>query len=278
MPTATHPTTSTTTRALEVLHENVERIRNGDEWRRALEFRSRFHKYSFSNAFLIALQHPSATMVAGYRKWQELGRQVRKGEKSIGILAPMTRKIRDEADEERIVVTGFRTASVFDVSQTDGPEIPDVPRPTLLNGDDEAAIRMLLHAEGFARDLGLKVAYVPQGELHGAMGSYPPATGWIRVREDVSPKQQLKTLVHEIAHGILHSKIDDRQSHSLIELEAESAAYLVADGLGLDTSAYSFHYVAHYAVDAELLLKSGDAAVKAADQILAALTAPRGNA
>src|SRR5690625_4915918 len=104
--------------ALERLQTAVFDLLTSDGWIKALRFRAQFHSYSFFNSLLILSQLPTATLVSGYRKWKEMGRQVRKGERGIRILAPMLRK--DPDDEERKVLTGFREVSVFDVSQTDG--------------------------------------------------------------------------------------------------------------------------------------------------------------
>ena len=259
-------------RALELLAANVERIQSTDQWKAALEVRARFHKYSFNNCMLIAIQAPEARLVAGYRKWQEMGRQVRKGEKSIAILAPMVKKVElDDGTEERRVI-GFRAASVFDVSQTDGEPLPEPEMPKLLNGDDEAAIRFRTQAEEHARTLGMTVEYVPADALDGANGTYTPSTRAIQVRDDTSPKQQLKTLIHEIAHGIMHSDPTERTSTRVTELEAETCAFVTCQTLGLDTGDYSFAYLAHWADSHEDLLKLGDRALKAAESLTAALT------
>jgi N-terminal domain of anti-restriction factor ArdC len=145
-----------TDRARRLLEESVADLASSEGWTRYLESRSRFHSYSFGNVMLIAFQRPGATRVAGYRKWQELGRQVRKGERGISILAPMVRKVdRDDGTEPDRVVSGFRTVSVFDVSQTDGEPIPEHPC-RVLTGDGPEGLEAALLAHAAAE--GLTVA------------------------------------------------------------------------------------------------------------------------
>lgn len=263
-------TATRTNRAYETLTENVERIRSSEQWKAALQVRAKLHNYSFSNVMLIALQCPDATMIAGYRKWQELGRQVRKGEKSIAILAPMVKKMKDDDGEEKRRVIGFRAASVFDVSQTDGEELPMPPAPQLLDGDGEAIDAAYQRVVELAGTLGSKVELVDPETLGTANGAYYLATKAIVIRSDLSPLHRLKTAIHEVAHAMMHNGASDRQ---LGEVEAESTAYLVSDALGFDTGSYSFAYVAGWAGETDALLKAGDRACKAADQIITAITA-----
>lgn len=259
--------------ALELLHENVEEIRNSEQWKRALDVRAKLHSYSFSNAMLIALQCPDATMVAGYRKWQDLGRQVRKGEKSIAILAPMVKKEEDEETGEKVrKVIGFRAARVFDVKQTDGEEIPEPPQPQILDGHEEGAQAAYARLCEYVHGLGCTIETCSPEELPGnAHGCYELDSKRIRVRNDVPALQLLKTAIHETAHAVLHSDGVRREELHVVELEAESAAYLVARELGFDTGAYSFHYLAHWTGDTDDLIKSGDRALKAAESITQAL-------
>src|SRR5207244_9968641 len=119
----------------EQLVEGVRALTTSEDWVRALEQAARFHRYSWRNSLLIALQRPEATRVAGYRTWQSLGRQVRRGEHGIAILAPMVYRKRDDAEETDalVVLRGFKVVSVFDVAQTEGEELPDVA-PSRLEG------------------------------------------------------------------------------------------------------------------------------------------------
>ena len=221
LPTLTKPNP-----VLERLHAGVIELLDSKAWQEALRFKTKFYSYSFNNALLIYLQRPDASLVAGYRRWQELGRQVRKGETSIAILAPIVRRVegQKEGEDEKQVV-GFRSARVFDVSQTDGEPLPEVPQPVLLTDDGEAVRVALVRAEALAAAKGFPIVY---GELHGsALGSFSVTKRVIKVRSDLPPLQTLKTLVHELAHGLMHAdpKADDKRH--LVELEAESCAFLV---------------------------------------------------
>lgn len=263
-------------KALAHLHTQVAATLNSDTWKAALAFRRRLqHPYSLTNLLLIHSQRPDATMVAGFHKWREVGRNVRKGEKGIMILAPLTRKRENDAGEEERAVFGFRTAYVFDVSQTDGEEIPLIPKPTLLEGSDDAASEAVAILEALIKQRGwaLKEGGLPDG----ALGSWTPAALTVRIRPDLAPLQRAKTLAHEIAHAAAEHGIS-KDERVTAELEAETTAYLVMDSLGLDTGDYSFAYLSNWmggakALDA--LLEAGRRATKLADDILDALTAIR---
>src|SRR5690554_1322316 len=121
--------------ALATLQTKVADMLNSNTWKEALAFRKNFHQYSMTNVLLIWAQKPDATQVAGYRKWQELGRQVRKGEKSLAVLAPIIVKDKDSDDPNARKLVGFKTARVFDISQTDGDDIPTLPTPTILTSE-----------------------------------------------------------------------------------------------------------------------------------------------
>ena len=256
-----------THRAAVLLTESVKRLLNSETYRDALRFRAEFQtRYSFRNLWLLFIQKPDAAMVAGYRKWQEVGRQVKKGEKSLAILAPLTKKDKETGEVE---VFGFRSASVFDISQTEGEPLPELPRPVVLE-DDTAHIREVLgRLEHFTRISGFTLSY---RRLASAFGSYSPSTKNIILGNDLPPLQRLKTLVHEVAHGLLHqdTPLTEATRH-LEELEAESCAFIVLHSLGLDTSRYSFPYLANWAENPEELLPAAERASQAADTLLAAL-------
>lgn len=260
-----------THRAAVLLAESVERLLNSETYRDALRFRAEFQtRYSFRNMWLIFIQKPDASMVAGYKKWEEYERYVKKGEKSLAILAPLTKRDKETGEIE---VYGFRSASVFDVSQTDGEPLPEMPRPVVLE-DDTAHIRATLgRLEHFTRMSGFTLSY---RRLASAFGSYSPATKSIILGNDLPPLQRLKTLVHEVAHGLLHQDTPlTEASRHLEELEAESCAFIVLHSLGLDTSRYSFPYLAHWVEQPEDLLPAAERASKAADTILTSLAASR---
>ncbi|HET9028270.1 MAG TPA: ArdC-like ssDNA-binding domain-containing protein [Trueperaceae bacterium] len=255
--------------ALDILHKGVTDLMTSDGWKRALQFRQRFHNYSYMNTLLILGQRPDATLVAGYRTWQTSNRYVRKGEKGIAILAPLL--VRDPDDHDQLNLVGFKTVYVFDLSQTEGEPIPQRDSPRLLLDTPEAKVRLAgLHFRlaMFCASQGVRVSWDFQHEH--ALGVYRPADKRIAIRPGLSHTQAFKTLCHEAAHMLLHTGGGSRHS---AELEAETAAFLVSHAIGIDTSSYSFAYLASWTDSLEDLIQAGDRASKAADQILEQLTA-----
>lgn len=255
--------------ALDILHKGVTDIMTSDGWKRALEFRQRFHNYSYMNTLLILAQRPAATLVAGYRTWQASNRFVRKGEKGIAILAPLL--VRDPDDRDQLNLVGFKTVYVFDLSQTEGEPIPQRDSPRLLLDTPEAKVKLAgLHFRlaMFCASQGVRVSWDFQHKH--ALGVYRPATKHIAIRPGLSHTQAFKTLCHEAAHMLLHTGSENRHS---AELEAETTAFLVANAIGIDTSTYSFAYLASWTDSLEDLIQAGDRASKAADQILGQLIA-----
>jgi antirestriction protein ArdC len=227
----------TTTDLIQQLTEGVAALTSTQEWERWLRAQRAFHRYSFSNVLLILRQSPQATRVAGFHRWHELGRFVRKGEQGIAILAPVTRRVEADDDPDALtsVVAGFRAAYVFDVSQTDGEPLPEVAH--LLDGDDPAGASVRLEKVAAELSYSVTVTQLP-GERYGDCA---PELRRIRISDRLAPAHQVKTLAHELAHAILHEQFEDR---GLAELEAESVAYIVCQELALDSSAYSFGYLA----------------------------------
>lgn len=224
---------------IAALTKGVSNLTTSEGWQRYLTFQSRFHRYSYGNALLIAAQRATATRVAGFNTWRTMNRFVRKGEKAIWILAPMLYKKPDaeRGDDDR-VIRGFKFVSVFDVAQTDGEELPTVC--SRLDGDDPAGAYDILFE--LARSIGFTVV---QHEFDTTTnGDCSHRDQRIRVEMRNSPAQQVKTLAHEIAHALLHETFDSRE-HA--ELEAESVAYIVCQRIGFDSCAYSFGYVATWA-------------------------------
>ncbi len=199
------------------LAEGIVNLTSSEEWRRYLEFQSRFHSYSFNNVLLIAAQCREATQVAGFSAWRKVHRFVRKGEKAIWILAPIIDRRGSATDgTPDPEVRGFRFVPVFDVSQTEGRELPSVC--SRLVGDDPAGHygRLLSVARHFGFD-------IEDHEFDGNVnGECSHAEHLIRIESRNTPVQRVKTLVHEIAHALLHESFDDQ---ALAELEAESTAY-----------------------------------------------------
>ena len=226
----------------------------------------RFHRYSLQNVLLIASQKPNATYVAGFQTWNELGRFVRKGEKGIAILAPVVRRKsqrEDDAEEPPASIAGFRSVYVFDVSQTDGRELPKIGA---VEGDPRE------HAErlrGFAGATGITVAYSDTIAPARGMSS----GGQITLLPGQSPAEEFSTLAHELAHELLHR--GDRRaatSRCLRETEAEATAFVVCQAIGLETNSAASDYIQLWNGDAQLLTESLTYIRQAASAMLAALT------
>ena len=240
-------TRAATADVIDQLRQGVARLTSTDQWTRWLRVQRRFHHYSWGNSLLILMQRPDATRVAGYHTWKSVGRQVRKGEHGIAILAPIVRRLRveDENETGRVLVghpTAFRLARVFDIAQTEGEALPEVV--SRLVGDDAGSRFAGLVKVAATLGYTVEVSELP-GERNGDCTFEMKR---IRVREGLEPAQSVKTLAHELAHALLHSEADGiGPTRSVAELEAESVAFVVCDDLGLDSSAYSFGYIATWA-------------------------------
>lgn len=249
------------------LEAGLKALFEGDNFRNYLNTMSKFHNYSFNNTMLIALQKPEATYVAGFNKWKkDFERSVNKGEKGIKIFAPAPYKVKKEQEKidpetdlpvldkdgnpvmEEVTVTipAFKVVSVFDVSQTNGKELPTL-------GVDE----LKGNVENFEKFFGVlkEVSPVPikLAEIDGsAKGYYHQTDKEITIKLDMPEVQTIKTAIHEIAHAKLHdrdlrkSDLDNPKDTRTKEVEAESIAYTVCQHFGIDTSDYSFAYVASW--------------------------------
>jgi len=259
----------------EQLEQGVDRLESSDDWQHALAFAARFHSYSFGNALLIACQRPDATLVAGYAKWHELGRQVRRGEHGIAILAPIVvRRDTENDDEHERAVRSFKVAHVFDVAQTDGDALPETVFAHRLEGGAErenalyTELATAMRVDGWTVDRVTPDALAPIGTQANGVTIYDSRA--VQVRDDLSPAQSFKTLVHERAHTLLHEGTN--ASRELVECEAESAAYIVLAALGVDAGAYSFGYVAGWSRgERNTVQAAGRNATAAAAKILATL-------
>jgi antirestriction protein ArdC len=226
----------------------------------------RFHRYSLHNVLLIASQKPSASYVAGFRTWNELGRFVKKGEKGIMIVAPIVRRKADDEDERGETsynIAGFRAAYVFDISQTDGKELPQIG---VVQGDPCAYSDKLRR---FATEQGISVEY--SEDIVPARGtSYG---GRIAILPGQSAAEEFSTLAHELAHELLHR--GDRRattSKRIRETEAEATAFVVCHGAGLATGSAASDYIQLWNGDVDVLTESLGYIRQAASQILEALT------
>lgn len=239
---------------------------------RYLEHLARFHQYSFGNVMLIALQKPNATQVAGFHAWRKLGRWVRKGEQGILILAPMIgRKRRDEADADQSEDTdgkvrclyGFRAVYVFDVSQTEGAELPEFA------GIDGQPGDRLSQLESIVGQYGIDLAYQEPGG--GALGVSKDGAIW--VKPDLEPAEKFAVLVHELAHELLHQRTGRKEllSRTVRETEAEAVAFVVCRALGLETTTRSADYIQLYRGNTQTLSDSLDMIQKTAATLIAQL-------
>lgn len=246
------------------LEEGVKALFTSERYTEYLKTMSKFYNYSFNNTVLIALQRPEATLVAGYSAWQKnFHRQVKKGEKGIQIIAPSQRKEKElvekfdpgtnepilgpdgqpETEVVEHVVSDFRVVRVFDISQTYGEPLPELAIPDLTGQVQN--FPLFLQA---VKDLS--PVPIRFGETEGeAKGYYSNKKKEIVVKEDMSESQTIKTLIHEIAHAKLHDRevleqTGEEKDQRTKEIEAESIAYTVCQYFGLDTSDYSFPYIA----------------------------------
>lgn len=276
------------------LERGVHEIFTSEKYHIYLNTMSKFHNYSFNNTLLIAMQRPDATLVAGYQTWKKkFNRQVQRGEKGIKIIAPAPikekRRVEKVDEETQEIVIGddgqpeteiveritprFRVTTVFDVSQTEGE-----PLPTL--GTTELEGNVVIY-EDFMKGLE-ELSPVPfrfEDIGNGAKGYYSNSEKYIAIQRDMSNAQTMKTAVHETAHAILHDR-DIMQENGVSkdrttkEVEAESVAYVVCSHFGLDTSEYSFGYIASWSSGKEMseLRNSMDTIRTSSSQLITDIT------
>ena len=250
----------------ERLEQGVKEIFTSERYTEYLDTMSKFHNYSFNNTLLITMQKPDATLVAGYQAWQKkFNRHVKRGEKGIQIIAPTPVKEKQEIEKidpdtqepiigedgqpeteiVEMVIPRFRVATVFDVSQTEGEPIAELDVPELTGSVQFYDIFM----EALQDISPVPVRFM---EIDGeAKGYYHQTEKYIAIKTGMSNLQSMKTGVHEVAHAILHDS-DVMDADGIIkgktakEVEAESIAYIVCSHFGLDTSEYSFTYIASW--------------------------------
>ena len=297
------PTVQTTTIPLPVqgkdmdsimqsLESGVEELFTSNRYQEFLKTMAKFHNYSFNNTMLIAMQRPDATLVTSYKNWQSMGRQVMKGEKGITIIAPAPYKkmkekeVLDEnqrpimgtdgkpkTEKVEVTVPHFKAVTVFDIAQTSGEPIQTLA-PELLT----AAVQDF---DSFMRAIQ-KISPVPIrfDEIDGnANGYYHNADKEIVIKKGLSESQTLKTAIHETAHAKLHDSeimesLGVEKDRLTKEVEAESVAYCVCSSFGLDTSDYSFPYIAGWSSSREMkeMKASMDVIRKTAGEMIDQLT------
>lgn len=262
-----------TQQIVEQLEKGVSEVFESEQYKQYLQVMSKFHSYSYNNILLIAMQCPSATMVAGYESWQRLfKRHVSKGEKAIKILAPCPytkvimqdvtdpvthQPIRDAQGEVikekvQIMVPAFRSVSVFDVSQTEGEPLPEMATVQELIGEVDGFDTLQEIVESMAP------CAIYHRDIEGtAKGYFSPKENEIVIKNGLAQQQEIKTMIHEIAHSLLHNSEKMKESKTKIsrndmEVQAESVAYTVCSALGIDTSDYSFGYIAGWSQGKEI--------------------------
>ena len=262
-----------TKQAFEMIEQGVKDVYTSDNFRNYLSCCSKFHNYSLNNTLLILAQKPDATLVAGYSSWKRnFHRHVNKDEKGLTILAPVTCKkteLMDKSDEngnpvldedgnpikeERTInQLRFTVKTVFDVSQTSGK-----PLPSLVHDLTGSSDEILAFIDSVKAICTIPIDYhSPEKDpvlASGAKGYYSPSEDKIVLNMNLEDMQTAKTLIHEYAHSLLHKKTDkDREQR---EIEAESLAFVLCDHFGIDTSEYSFGYIASYSDQDPERLKS----------------------
>ena len=276
----------------EKLEQGIKELFESEKYKTYLNTMSKFHNYSFNNTMLIAMKKPDATLVAGFKAWQKnFDRHVKKGEKGIRILAPAPYKIKEEqekldpvtgeimldkngmpiTEEVEIKIPAFRVVPVFDVSQTDGKEMPDIGVNELSGSVEDY--------EDFMQAL-TEVSPVPitYEDIEGeAKGYFHTTDHRIAIQEGMSQSQTVKTAIHEVAHAKLHDRERNQDIDKVLdkdrntkEVEAESVAYTVCQHFGIDTSDYSFGYIAGWSSDRDMkeLKSSLDTIRKTASELI----------
>lgn len=277
---------------MQSLESGVEELFTSNRYQEFLKTMAKFHNYSFNNTMLIAMQRPDATLVTSYKNWQSMGRQVMKGEKGITIIAPAPYKkmkekeVLDEnqrpimgtdgkpkTEQVEVTVPHFKAVTVFDIAQTSGEPIQTLS-PELLT----AAVQDF---DSFMQAIQ-KISPVPIrfDEIDGnANGYYHNADKEIVIKKGLSESQTLKTAIHETVHAKLHDKeimesLGVEKDRLTKEVEAESVAYCVCSSFGLDTSDYSFPYIAGWSSSREMkeMKASMDVIRKTAGEMIDQLT------
>lgn len=277
---------------MQSLESGVEELFTSNRYQKFLKTMAKFHNYSFNNTMLIAMQRPDATLVTSYKNWQSMGRQVMKGEKGITIIAPAPYKkmkekeVLDEnqrpimgndgkpkTEQVEVTVPHFKAVTVFDIAQTSGEPIQTLA-PELLT----AAVQDF---DSFMQAIQ-KISPVPIrfDEIDGnANGYYHNADKEIVIKKGLSESQTLKTAIHETVHAKLHDKeimesLGVEKDRLTKEVEAESVAYCVCSSFGLDTSDYSFPYIAGWSSSREMkeMKASMDVIRKTAGEMIDQLT------
>jgi hypothetical protein len=261
------------------LVEGVTKVLESKEFNEFLCFSTKFRNYSFNNTLLIWAQRCGATHVAGMKTWNSFGRRVKKGEKGIAIFAPLIRKgkereaqalTHESTSKENLSevagrLIGFKAVYVWDIDQTEGKPVPELKTEApVMDGDPEGLFDRILLASP------VPVEY--EDIKRGANGYYMPKEQRIVLDSKLTAEQRAKTLLHELAHHLAINSSDEKESEKhdrpTGEVIAEGAAFIAAAHFKLDSSGYSFPYVASWSQDAEKVLKAGEAIRKVGLQLI----------
>ena len=238
----------------EELEKGVISVLDSKEYADYLKFMASFHNYSFNNSLLIYYQSKelgfTASMVKGFQTWKKNGRFVKKGAKALQIFAPVPTKYKKEVEnedgtkeEKEVEYLGFKPTYVFDISQTEGAEVPHITNELLEKVDNfESLINLLIKLS----PCEVKFENIQEADVYGY---YDSVNNYIAVKNGIGETQAVKTLIHEISHAVMHNrKVQGLENITKEdrEIQAESVAYIISSYLGLETSDYSFGYVASY--------------------------------
>lgn len=277
-----------TSEVMQLLEDGVKAVFTSEKYLEYLKFSSKFHNYSFNNTLLILLQNPNASYVAGFNDWKKKhNRYVKKGEKGLRIIAPVPYKTKVDipvydsnnnpviidgkplTEEKTIQKLSFKVVSVFDISQTDGEPIPELTSELKANVENYADLFAAIQAYS-----EYPIEFIDIDD--GAKGKCNFLDKKISINNGMSESQNIKTALHEVAHSKLHEpNLDDIDENIVLarrtkEVQAESVAFIVANHFGIDTSEYSFEYIAGWSKDKELsdLKESLDTIQKEANNMI----------
>jgi hypothetical protein len=242
---------------LQELADETDKARKSEIFKDYLDTMSKFWDYSYRNQLLIHFSMPTASRIAGFKTWQGLGRKIKKGSKAIRILAPFKKQVIDQETQDLEDVTYFVPVCVFDVTQTDGEELPTLE--ISLEGDNHQDL--LGYLEDFCEVKNIQLDYKKLG-INGLYG-YSQG-GKVVVSSEDTVNTKVNTLVHEIAHELLHQKSDLPKQQK--EIQAEGTAYVVCKHFGLETK--SFTYLALYKADAEQIMENLSSIASASKEII----------
>ena len=244
---------------MKTLETGVTNMFSSEEYKRYLDTMLKFHDYSANNCIMIAMQRPDATLVAGYVDWKKkFHRNVKAGEKGIRIFAPAPYKVKKieevenpdgtkEEVEREVRVEAYRPVYVYDISQTEGKELPELCHELKGSVDEFEKVKEAIE--------DIAACPITFEEIRsGAKGYYSIAENKIVIKKDMPEVQTVKTMVHELAHSIMHcdTEVNKRADRNEKEVQAESVAYIVSSYLGLDTSEYSFGYIGSWSKNKEV--------------------------